>query len=532
MHTSNRGDGTGAAPRWQRSRVAIALIGAAALTLGAGIGAAAAEEPSVVATSASDVSTSEAGAATSPEPPATVEPPVAEPVAAEPPVVEPPVVEPPAVELPVVEPPVAAEPSAVEPEIVEPTAAAPDPAADRVSEPGEARVAEAGAEKGKGSENPHNKVTLCHATNSEKNPYVQITVNANGSASGHLGHQGGRDIIPPFTYNDHGEEKSFGGQNWDAAGQEIWNNGCQPADPDPDPEPGSPVLSIDPLACIPGDAPLPESVAVTVSGLTESGMWTLTVTGGESGSATVQVTGNGTYSVPVNGVGTYSVTIAAGGEVADTASFTVALCPDPSGGDKPTLDVPGIPCLPVDAEIPGTVTVDVSGFSAPEAVATAEETVADVAYTLRISGGSAGEATVAVDGNGSYVLPLSGLGTYTVTLLAGDTVVASESVVVQRCETPTPNTPPERPEPPVPPAPPAPPAVPVDPSHALPPMPVAPVPSAPAPSGTAAAERDVQQQPMLAVTGASEGAAQLATAALAVLVGGALLFSAKHLRRS
>lgn len=80
---------------------------------------------------------------------------------------------------------------------------------------------------GNGNNNPHNKVTICHATGSQSNPYVRITLNANGVVSGHHGHQDGRDIIPPFTYNDHGTTRNYPGQNWDTAGQAIWNNGCR-----------------------------------------------------------------------------------------------------------------------------------------------------------------------------------------------------------------------------------------------------------------------------------------------------------------
>ena len=80
----------------------------------------------------------------------------------------------------------------------------------------------------RGDDNPHNKVTLCHATKSKSNPYVEISVNANGSVSGHAGssHQNGQDIIPPFDYNDNGTTKHFPGQNWNSSGQAIFNNGC------------------------------------------------------------------------------------------------------------------------------------------------------------------------------------------------------------------------------------------------------------------------------------------------------------------
>ncbi|SDQ13855.1 hypothetical protein [Leucobacter chromiiresistens] len=550
MHTSVRGDGIGAAPRLQRSRLTIALIGALALTVGPGIGAASADELNGTATETSEVSAAstasapEAAAATAPEPEPALAAPEAAPPAAEP-VVEPaaePVVEAPAAPAPVVdspaaplpEPPAAPEAPASEPlPAVEPAAEpVADPAVDAaVESPAapEARASDAApkTETRTGSENPHNKVTLCHATGSEKNPYVSITVNANGTANGHIGHQDGRDIIPPFTYNDHGEEGSFGGQNWDAAGQAIWNNGCAPVDPDPDPDPEAPVLSIAPLACVPLGDPLPESIAVTVSGLTESGAWTLTATGTGGRSASVEVLGNGTYAVPVDGEGSYTVTIGSADGVADTETVVVARCPDPHVPELPVLEVPELPCIAVDAALPTSIAVTVSGFTDDEVAATAHEAVA---YLLRISGGSAGEATVAVDGNGSYTLPLSGAGVYTVELMAGESV-ASASVTVQRCESPTP---PEPPEPPAPPAEPVEPVVPVVPKAAVPPMVVTPAPvtvrvESPAPV------RAAEEQPLLAVTGADDGGADLAVATLATLtalVGGAMLLSVRRQRRS
>ena len=85
------------------------------------------------------------------------------------------------------------------------------------------------------------KITICHRTNSTTNPYVTITVDqdaADGDAGNdkgqgdhykeHLGPvwnssmpNGGDwgDIIPPIA-------DVHGGRNWDAAGQAIYNNGC------------------------------------------------------------------------------------------------------------------------------------------------------------------------------------------------------------------------------------------------------------------------------------------------------------------
>jgi hypothetical protein len=70
------------------------------------------------------------------------------------------------------------------------------------------------------------KVTICHATGSSTNPFVQITPSASGVFHGHMGHQDARDIIPPFTY-----QGTTYSQNWDAAGQALFNAGCeQPAE--------------------------------------------------------------------------------------------------------------------------------------------------------------------------------------------------------------------------------------------------------------------------------------------------------------
>lgn len=67
------------------------------------------------------------------------------------------------------------------------------------------------------------KVTICHATGSASNPYVQITVSENAvrEGRGHNsdGHQSGEDIIPPGPYDPDG-------RNWDADGQTIYNDGC------------------------------------------------------------------------------------------------------------------------------------------------------------------------------------------------------------------------------------------------------------------------------------------------------------------
>jgi LPXTG-motif cell wall-anchored protein len=88
--------------------------------------------------------------------------------------------------------------------------------------------------------NSNGKQTICHATNSNTNPYVVITPNKNGDVDGHAKHTGPiwtpalkdqhiswGDIIPPFDYNDHGTAAHFNGLNWTATGQAWFANGCK-----------------------------------------------------------------------------------------------------------------------------------------------------------------------------------------------------------------------------------------------------------------------------------------------------------------
>lgn len=72
------------------------------------------------------------------------------------------------------------------------------------------------------TELPYTPTRICHATGSSSNPYVSQTPSNSGQLMGHVGanHQNGEDIIPPIP----GYLPS--GQNWDTAGQAIWDNDC------------------------------------------------------------------------------------------------------------------------------------------------------------------------------------------------------------------------------------------------------------------------------------------------------------------
>lgn len=101
-----------------------------------------------------------------------------------------------------------------------------------------------------GNSGPH-KHTICHRTRSATNPYVMITVDFHAvdgeiadSHGDHAERHGGPvfdpatmgngdawgDIIPPFTTPD---GASYGGMNWTAAGQAVFDAGCEIPTPAP-----------------------------------------------------------------------------------------------------------------------------------------------------------------------------------------------------------------------------------------------------------------------------------------------------------
>lgn len=86
----------------------------------------------------------------------------------------------------------------------------------------------------------NHKVTICHATNSNTNPYLVIDVDIASSGylkAGHNGHEGPiwydgakdakvkwGDIIPSYDYAQ--TSFHFDGLNWTEEGEAIWDNGC------------------------------------------------------------------------------------------------------------------------------------------------------------------------------------------------------------------------------------------------------------------------------------------------------------------
>ncbi|GAA1959301.1 hypothetical protein [Agromyces allii] len=60
------------------------------------------------------------------------------------------------------------------------------------------------------------KVAFCHATHSEKNPYVYIETDNIAVVRAHFKHQDQEDVWPAFTYSWKGEVVSYAGSGNDA----------------------------------------------------------------------------------------------------------------------------------------------------------------------------------------------------------------------------------------------------------------------------------------------------------------------------
>jgi LPXTG-motif cell wall-anchored protein len=72
----------------------------------------------------------------------------------------------------------------------------------------------------------NSKHAICHYTQSGHYQFISISWNAI-KENGHLEHQDGRDIVPPF---EHEGVTIFAGQNWDERGQALFNAKCEVGD--------------------------------------------------------------------------------------------------------------------------------------------------------------------------------------------------------------------------------------------------------------------------------------------------------------
>lgn len=118
------------------------------------------------------------------------------------------------------------------------------------------------------------KVTICHRTHSDTNPYVIVTADIASEGHGkgvgdhYAEHQGPvwelglkeqhiewGDIIPPYEYEDF----SFPGYNWDEAGQAIYENDCEVEQSSPTPTPTDSPTPTETPSPSPTDTPKPST---------------------------------------------------------------------------------------------------------------------------------------------------------------------------------------------------------------------------------------------------------------------------------
>ncbi|MGK0716169.1 hypothetical protein ACR5KS_08920 [Leucobacter sp. W1153] len=377
MNTVKRRTRSDAGRRTFGGRTLVALVAAAALTLGPGALAVYADDSAPVDPGAT---TEVAPVAPAVDPAPTPEPPAPEP-APEPelpaPAPEPPAPEP-------APPAPAPDPEPAAPPTGEPTdSAEPTPETDEAA-PEESRIAEEPApvdesdlddETAKnGNDNPQNMIKLCHATGSEKNPWVMLMLNANGVISGHAS-QHESDIIPPFEYKNKGKPAYFAGQNLTEGNLAIWNNDCEEIKPPPP----NPVVQVTVDQCVTPYGEVPGSVEVAVSSLVNKFTYTLVVTGpggsyfetplnpAEGGASVwVDINGPGSYVATVTGVKSkHDSSIEKKPSVTVTGSqeFFVNECPRPPKPPKPEQPMVTVwvdQCVPPNGVVPSSVAITVT----------------------------------------------------------------------------------------------------------------------------------------------------------------------------
>ena len=211
-----------------------------------------------------------------------------------------------------------------------------------------------GAFSGVAAASPATKYTICHATNAESNPYVEITVNESGvdgvGKNDHTHHTGPiwysgakadgvtwGDIIPPTP-------GAPNGVNWDQQGQAILENNCNMVETPP--EDVAPDMSIEKNGTSSGQPGDPVSYTLTVQNIG---------TGPTTGTTTV------TDNLP-SGLadGTIAFTSGDGTWVCDTSASAAPSCSTNdvlAVGDSAIFTVSStIESASAFAELPTTVT--------------------------------------------------------------------------------------------------------------------------------------------------------------------------------
>ena len=192
------------------------------------------------------------------------------------------------------------------------------------------------------------KVTICHATDAENNPYVVEHPAKSGDVSGHAGHVGPvwvagskaagivwGDIIPAFDYTDSsGATVHYPGLNW-PAGQAIYDNNCNVPGTHGSPTP-SPTGTISPtpdviVTPLVTETPTPEGTVEPTSDTSPTSEPTTEPTTGGGGTIVIPsespepfTGGGGIVTLPHTGVPTGMIATLAGALLALGSWLTYA----------------------------------------------------------------------------------------------------------------------------------------------------------------------------------------------------------------
>ncbi len=206
------------------------------------------------------------------------------------------------------------------------------------------------------SAEPDDKVTICHATGSGSNPFVQITVSERAvdteAKADHNTdqHQNGEDIIPPGSYDPDG-------RNFTPENAAILENGCQPVVTTTTTGPATTIpgtTTTVPATTIPGTT---TTVPATTIPATTVPATTTTVSGGTIATVpatTTTVPGGTTATVPA------TITTVPGGTTATVPATTTTV----PGGTTATVPAttPTVPTSETPTNEPGNQPV----FKLPE----------------------------------------------------------------------------------------------------------------------------------------------------------------------
>lgn len=226
------------------------------------------------------------------------------------------------------------------------------------------------------------KITICHRTNSDTNPYVEISPSANGVLNGHAAHhnepfvwtptlkasgQKWGDIIPAFDDFPGLNLTTVGGFDGTTTGQEILDNGCVvPNDVPPPPvEHGDLVVTKDIVGTPTGESSFTVHVACDDDSVDEDVVFT---TNGESKTYTDLVAGiNCTVEETANGGATVTY------DPTDVATNGIEIQPDTSNEVTVTNTFTPAPVTPTGPTVSPTTATDPGTTAAPAAVVAAPQ---------------------------------------------------------------------------------------------------------------------------------------------------------------